>query len=277
PMSSSILDPPRLDRGLAVASSLLAATVWGSALVFGAYILVFYALAMVTDDSSRWNTILPALYVPGGEAGNLGIGLHFAGGGLILVLGSVQFLEGLRRRAPALHRWLGRVYVVAALAAAVGGLVFIAVRGTVGGVWMDAGFGLYGILMLGAALQTVRHAVARRLDAHRAWAIRLYALAIGSWLYRMDYAAWFLTTGGIGHDSTFTGPFDQFMDFAFYLPSLLVAEVYLRARPRTLPRPAAVLATLAMHIATLYVIVATTYFSVELWIPHMAGALTAGG
>lgn len=274
-MSTSPLPLP--DRGLAVASSVLAATVWGSALVFGTYILVFYALALVTDDPARWNTTLPELYVPGAEAGNLGIGLHFAGGGLILVLGSVQFVEGLRGRVPALHRWLGRVYVLASLAAAIGGLVFIGVRGTVGGAWMDVGFGLYGILMLGAALQTVRHAVARQLDTHRAWAIRLYALAIGSWLYRMDYAAWFLTTGGIGHDSSFTGPFDRFMDFAFYLPSLLVAELYLRARPQTLPRPGAILATLAMHAATIYVIVATTYFSVELWIPHMVDALSSGG
>lgn len=32
-----------------------------------------------------------------------------------------------------------------------------------------------------------------------------------------------------GHTSSFTGWFDQLMAFAFYLPNLVVAEVYLRA------------------------------------------------
>ena len=65
--------------------------------------------------------------------------------------------------------------------------------------------------------------------------LRLYALAIGSWLYRMDYGFWVQITDGMGHTDTFRGPFDYVMDFAFYLPNLVVAELYLRRKSTDLP------------------------------------------
>ena len=93
---------------------------------------------------------------------------------------------------------------------------------------MDVGFGLYGVLTAAAAVETYRHARARRLDNHRAWAMRLFALAIGSWLYRMEY----------GHLKDFSGPFDQLMAFFFYVPNLLVVEALLRAPRASLPTAA---------------------------------------
>jgi hypothetical protein len=63
-------------------------------------------------------------------------------------------------------------------------------------------------LMVLAALETVRHARQRCFDEHRAWAIRLFALTIGSWLYRMDYGFWWLITHGAGHTRSFDGAFD---------------------------------------------------------------------
>ena len=74
-----------------------------------------------------------------------------------------------------------------------GGLAFILLQGTIGGPAMNAGFCLYGALTVIAALQTVRHARQRRFEIHRGWAIRLFALVIGSWLYRMDYGFYYFT------------------------------------------------------------------------------------
>tara|TARA_R110002020_G_scaffold440699_1_gene651357 strand:- start:1077 stop:1529 length:453 start_codon:yes stop_codon:yes gene_type:complete len=102
-------------------------------------------------------------------------------------------------------------------------------RGTVGGLMMDIGFALYGLLMGVAAIQTYRFARKGRFVNHRAWALRLYALAIGSWIYRMDYGFWTILTGGFGRGADFTGPFDQIMNFFFYVPNLLVAELFIRA------------------------------------------------
>lgn len=94
---------------------------------------------------------------------------------------------------------------------------------------MDIGFGLYGALMLVCAVQTARYAVRRDLLHHRAWALRLFALAIGSWLYRMEYGLWFMAVDAWGHQDDFRGWFDQIMAFFFFLPNLLVVELILRA------------------------------------------------
>jgi len=79
--------------------------------------------------------------------------------------------------------------------------------------------------MLLAAVQTIRFARAGDFERHRAWALRLFALAIGSWLYRMGYGFYIGFTDQSGHTADFTGWFDYFMDFWFYLPNLVVAEI----------------------------------------------------
>ncbi len=178
-----------------------------------------------------WNKHLAGLYEPEKLFATLGIGLHFLAGAILLALGPVQFVGAIRSNFPALHRWIGRVYTVAAFHIGAGGLIFIAFKGTVGGTPMNIGFGLYGALMVLASVQTMRKAMMRDFAAHRAWAIRLFALAIGSWLYRMDYGFWMPLTGGAGHTKSFDGAFDIVMSFFFYIPNLAVAELFIR-KPR---------------------------------------------
>ena len=38
---------------------------------------------------------------------------HVTGGAIALIVGPLQFSSTLRRRFPALHRWVGRLYVLA--------------------------------------------------------------------------------------------------------------------------------------------------------------------
>lgn len=244
----------------------LVVTAWTSALLFGLYILAFYAGALARGDLAEWNETLPRLYELATPAATVGIGLHFAAGGVILVLGSIQLVGTIRTRYPALHRRIGRVYATTALAAGVGGLVFIATKGTIGGAVMDVGFSLYGALMVLAAVETVRHAHAGRVDTHRVWALRLYALAIGSWLYRMDYGFWLLLTDGAGHTRDFRGPFDQVMAFFFYVPNLLVVEAFVRARRRTSPA-LRVVAAGALAGAAAFLLLGTYFFTRYSWGP----------
>jgi hypothetical protein len=236
--------------------------VWVSAGLFGLYILAFYAAALFEGNLERWNNILPGLYQAGSRVSTGSIGLHFATGGIFLMLGSIQLIESVRLRWPAFHRWVGRVYVLSCLLAAMGGLTFIVVKGTIGGTVMDIGLGLYGVLMLLAAVQTYRHARTRQIEQHRAWALRLYALAIGSWLYWMDYGFWIMLTDAYGHGDNFTGPFDQTMAFFFYIPNLLVAEVFTRSRRFRLSPILNVATTLLLlFIITFLVVVGTYYFT----------------
>lgn len=257
---------------------LLVSAVWLSAFLFGLYILAFFVGAVVAGDLQRWNQgPLAHLYAADRLAANIGIGLHFAAGGLILMLGSIQLTAPLRRRFPAFHRWTGRVYIAACVLTAVGGLVYIGMRGTIGGTVMDLGFGLYGVAMLICAFATLRYAIERRVDRHREWAVRLFALAIGSWLYRIEYGFWFLFTRGLGHQQDFSGPFDLVMVFFFWLPNLLVAELYLRARR---DRQGSALLNYGVAsgllIATLLVLAGTYFFTRHVWggpILRLFGAL----
>ncbi|MDX8347075.1 DUF2306 domain-containing protein [Cognatiyoonia sp. IB215446] len=162
---------------------------------------------------------------------NLGIFVHMIAGALVTCLVPFQLVRPLRNRFLGLHRWSGRVIGSAAILTAIGSLIYIPLRGTIGGWPMDAGFTLYGALTLIAALQTIRFARARQFARHRNWALRFFWLAIGSWLYRVHYGLWYLATDGLWSNPDFTGAFDLVQNVAFYLPYLIGVEIYL-ARKR---------------------------------------------
>lgn len=251
----------------------LVAVSWISAASFGLYILAFYLGAIPAGRLDQWNGNLPGLYQQGDLTALLAISAHFATGAVILLLGPVQLIGGPRRRWPAFHRWSGRLYVVTGAIAGLGGLGFIASKGTIGGAQMDVGFGLYGALMVFAAAETYLQARNLRFERHRAWAIRLFALAIGSWLYRMDYGIWLTAAHGLGHTQTFRGPFDMVMSYFFYVPNLVLAELFIRA-PKVRLHPAwEASSAVLLNASTLFVAVGSYYFLRYYWAPAIVHRL----
>jgi hypothetical protein len=262
------IDSQRIDTAaVKYTGYVLVTTVWCSAGLFGLYILAFYAGALYSGEMVQWNEVLPGLYQQGSLTPTTGIGIHFATGGIILLLGSIQMVEKIRLNYTAFHRWIGRLYLVSCILASVGGLTFIVLRGTIGGVVMDVGFSLYGVLMFAASIQTYRYAVSYEFELHRLWALRLYALAIGSWLYRMDYGFWIMLADGSGHLKNFQGPFDYFMSFFFYLPNLLVADLFARSRHYKAAPVVNFFSALVMILVTGFLLVGTYYFSKFYWVP----------
>jgi len=245
----------------------LVAASWISAASFGMYILAFYLGAIPAGRLDQWNGNLPGLYQPGNLAALAAISAHFATGAVILLLGPLQLIGEIRSRWPAFHRWAGRLYIITAAIAGLGGLGFIAAKGTIGGAQMDVGFGLYGALVVVAAIETYRHARSLRFEKHRAWAIRLFALAIGSWLYRMDYGMWLTAAHGLGHTETFRGPFDIVMSYFFYIPNLALAELFLRTRNLRLRPAVAAWTAVLLNASTLFVSVGSYYFLRYYWGP----------
>jgi hypothetical protein len=258
---------PASSRALRWSGAGLVAASWISAAAFGLYIFAFYLGAFPIHHLVQWNDNLPGLYAQNNLPALFAMTVHLATGAIILLLGPIQLIGAIRRRWPALHRWLGRVYVFTAAIAGLGGLGFILTKGTIGGGAMNAGFGLYGALMVVSAVQTYRHALARRFDLHRVWAIRLFALAIGSWIYRMDYGFWLLVMHRLGHREDFHGPFDVVMSFFFYVPNLALAELFLRARRGLSHSGFKIAASVVLNIATLVVAVGSYYFVRFYWGP----------
>ena len=264
-------EPPEwTGAALRISAVALVGAVWISSAIFGFYILAYYGGAIPASTLEDWNATLPWLYEAHTPAASAGIGAHFFAGAVLLLLGPVQLIGEIRAKAPVVHRWIGRVYAFAAFAAGVGGLLFIVLKGTVGGMPMTVAFSMYGALMVLAAVQTVRHAMARNIDVHRAWAIRLFALAIGSWLYRMGYGFWFLFAGEMGHTEDFSGWFDYIMDFAFFIPPLIVAEMFIRARRGQASTVGRLATTAAMAGGAAFIALATFFFTMYGWGPAIA-------
>ena len=251
----------------------LLAAVWISAAIFGFYIVAIYLGALVDGNLDQWNRDLPRLHDPNSLVATMGIGLHFAAGTVLLLLGPLQLISTVRARAPTFHRWVGRLYALSALMAGLGGLAFIGMQGTIGGTPMNIGFSLYGALTAISAAATFWYARGRRFEQHRAWAIRLFALVIGSWLYRMDYGFWHLLGHNMGHTPTFDGGFDVVMAFFFYIPNLIVAEAFIRARQLRSPAYIKVGAAICMSIAAAFIAVSTYYFSALHWGPRIVQRL----
>ncbi|OWQ92677.1 DUF2306 domain-containing protein [Sphingopyxis witflariensis] len=202
-------------------------------LLFIAFILLFYYPPTLTGNFAAWND-KPLIigFVAGDSAGNLFFAAHVLMAAVITFGGLVQLLPAIRNRWPALHRWNGRLYMLCALALALGGLWMTWGRGTWLALGGAIGITLDALLIIGFAVMTFGAARARRFADHRRWAIRLFAVASAVWFMRVGYMAWGLATGGAGIGEAMDGPFDLFLAFANSLLPLAVAEIYLRVGAR---------------------------------------------
>ncbi|MGF7149011.1 hypothetical protein FHS96_002653 [Sphingomonas zeicaulis] len=254
----------------------LMATSWVSGAIFAGYIITFFGGVALGGAGARWNESLPDLYDGRSLATTVAIGAHFIAGGVLLLIGPIQLIAGVRQRLPTLHRGLGRIYVGSAGLAGLGGIGFILGRGTIGGPLMDIGFGIYGALMALCAAMAYVHARARNIGVHRGWAIRLFALTVGSWLYRMEYGAWIALTGGAGIGDSFNGWFDAIMMFFFYVPNMIVVELFIRGRRRDRGTAIGLGTTLVLLLASFFIVFATWTFTMRSWGPRMiSGIATA--
>ncbi|UNK56111.1 DUF2306 domain-containing protein [Pseudoxanthomonas daejeonensis] len=228
---------------------------------FGIYI-VLRAAGATHRNFEQWHELAAGLPMPSASdwIANIGIGLHFVMGTILVLAWPILLSARIRARHRAVHRWTGRVYVTAGFLAGVGGMSFILTRGAYAPAASIA-FAVWGSVLASSAVMAYVHARAKRFDLHRAWAIRLFAMVLGSWVFDLEIRAWNDITGGIGvgRGNVF-GLFDYAILYLFFVPNLLVAEFFIRnkhkrlALPRTLRWPL-VAALGAMGVVFAYAIV----------------------
>lgn len=239
-------------------------------LIFAAYVLSLYGGGVLAGQLAQWNRATPRGWVPGETLGNVVFGAHLVFTVAIVAGGLIQLLPPLRRRAPALHRWNGRLYLAAAALLALGGIVMLLTRGTVGGVWQQIATGVNGVVILVCAAMALRCARARHLAAHRRWALRLFLAVSGVWFFRIGLMAWLLIfRAPVGFDpKTFSGPFLTVLAFAQFVLPLLVLELVLRAQAAG--RPALRHATAALvFVLTALTAVGIAGATMGMWLPRM--------
>ncbi|MFJ5880680.1 DUF2306 domain-containing protein [Kitasatospora cineracea] len=142
---------------------------------------------LVAAVSARYFTLDPDTFLADQRAVYLAhlapLLLHIGGGVTALVAGLPQFLPGLRARRPAAHRRTGRLYVLAAAATGLGGLL-IAPHGLYPPV-APLGFTVLALLTLTTTALGLHHARHGRVPAHRRWMLRSYALMFTAVTFRL--------------------------------------------------------------------------------------------
>lgn len=206
--------------------------------VFGGYIAL-RATGATIKNFEQWQKLVAGLPMSTASEwiANLGIGLHFLMGTVLVLAWPILLSARIRAQHRKVHRWTGRIYVSAGCLAGAGGMSYILTHGTFSRAAAIA-FSVWGSVMMISAVMAYVHARARRFDRHRAWAIRLFSMVMGSWLFDIEIQAWTTWAGGIGMNADgASGPFDLAMLALFFIPNLLVAEFFIRNMHRRLVQP----------------------------------------
>ncbi len=145
---------------------------------------------------------------------------HFLGGAIALAVGAFQLNARLRARFIAIHRWLGRTYL---LAIAVGGAASLALAmNSSAGPVARIGFGLLGVLWLVSTFNAYRYIRQRNVAEHRNWMIRSYALTLAAVTLRIYLPLSMI--GGIPFAIAYPA-----IAWLCWVPNLLVAEWLVRS------------------------------------------------
>ena len=162
-------------------------------------------------------------------AGGLILVAHASLAGIALASGPWQFIAPWRYKGRRPHRWIGRVYVIACL---LGGLAGAALAwGTTSGPVARFGFLGLALAWLVSTALGWRHARQRNFVEHRRWMIRSFVLTFAAVTLRI-----YLPIAAVaGLDFAVAYPAIAWL---CWVPNLIAAELWLRARP--LPAPGAI-------------------------------------
>ena len=186
--------------------------------------MLLLSLAIVAYASALLVTrAFPSELGPSLHVHSFAISLHIVGSILALALGPFQFLPRLRRRNLNVHRWIGRLYLVGVLAGGSSGLYLAAF--SYGGWITHLGFGSLAVLWLATGLLAYRAIRARRIEVHRHWVTRNFALTFAGVMLRLWMPV--LLVGGMPFDVAYQG-----VAWLCWVPNLVVAEVIFRASRR---------------------------------------------
>jgi uncharacterized membrane protein len=253
----------------------LSGVLWFLAAAIGQWIFVYYVAAYYVPVLARKGfsgleqTTLPEGFVPGDGPGNLAIAFHLVIAIIIIGGGPLQLIPPLRKRFPAFHRFVGRTYMSAAVLTSIAGLYLVWTRSVPGGPLAPYAISLDAILIFLFAAIAVRFAMARKIDQHRRWAMRLFMVVSAVWFFRIGMMFWFMATGGVGIDTeTFTGPFITFLYFGQMFVPLMFLEIYFRAQDHHATAPK-IAATLLVLLATGVTAIGVFAATMGMWLPKL--------
>jgi len=196
--------------------------------VFLYYIAAFYGPPALSGNFEAWNQhpMIDRAFRPDDIAASVAFGAHVALALIIVFGGMLQLVPQIRARVAALHRWNGRVFIVAAMLASIAGLYMVWVRGgATGGIVNAIIISGNAFLVLAFGALAWRAGAARDIASHRRWALRTFMVTNGVFWLRLGFSAWIIITQQEPDTLTF-----YVFAAASYLLPLLLLELYFAAK-----------------------------------------------
>jgi uncharacterized membrane protein len=167
-------------RGAAALASVSRKLGWGVLVLLVAVFVWWHAPKYFTLNPDAYFAPQRLVYVAHSGA----ILTHIAASMVALVVGPLQFLSRLRKkRALAVHRWLGRAYLLGVLVGSSTG--FYMAWLSYGGLPAYLSFATLAVWWLATGLLAYRHIRAGAIEAHRRWMLRNYALTFAAVTLRL--------------------------------------------------------------------------------------------
>ncbi|MEV7774609.1 DUF2306 domain-containing protein [Kitasatospora sp. NPDC086791] len=155
-------------------------------------------------------------------AHELPLGVHISGAAVALAVGPWQFSDRLRRRSPRWHRRLGVTYLLGCLVGGIGALLLAPVA--YGGVAARLGFAWLGLAWLITGGIGLRMILQRRIDDHRRWMVRSFALTFAAVTLRLMLVA--VKVADLDFHTSYA-----VIAWLCWIPNLAVAWWFTRLRP----------------------------------------------
>jgi uncharacterized membrane protein len=147
---------------------------------------------------------------------------HIIGGVVALTLGPFQFLRNFRQQNLRLHRFLGKIYVLAILLGSL--CAFYAALYANGGLPAQTGFAALAVAWVFSTFRAYQAIREKNLEAHKRRMVRSYACTMAAIMLRI-----WLPLGTFGLRLPFIEVY-RVVAWLCWVPNLLVAEWLIRRR-----------------------------------------------
>ena len=187
-------------------------------------LMVFLSLPVVLL-AGRYLSLEPGVFFPEQRAVYsvhlTALLLHIVGSMVALTLGPFLFLNGLRASWPAVHRWLGRVYLLGVLCGGVAGL-YMSTYAYTGEVARD-GFATLALLWLATGMMAYVRIRDGNVREHRRWMVRNFALTFAGVVLRLQLP---LLSTMFSFETAY-----MIVAWTAWVPNLMVAQWLVLRRP----------------------------------------------
>ena len=152
--------------------------------------------------------------------------LHFAAGGIVIIIGALQFNSSLRTRHLSLHRTLGKVYVIGCIVGGIAGLYMAFF--SFGGIVTHWGFGILAVCWILTTSMAYKHIRAGNVRIHQDWMIRSYALTLAALTLRIYLPI--SQVSGFSFEESY-----QAIAWMCWVPNLILVEWFIIPRSNRKP------------------------------------------